>query len=1173
LEGRVLPSGPSATWLGQDGHDLVGGPSPSQPADGVQDIHIAITGLPAGRTVALAVVMGAGRDAWAYNAPSWNPWTAALLRAPGASTADLFINPIRVETGRVFQIQLVYDDQSTSVFYLNGGTADPGLRMPGDAVKAAWLGQDGQDWTGPGPGVGPDGFQDVHLALSHLAAGMPIDSVTVTAPSGTAWQSGLNPDLDGNAQLIRNAGDPTRADLYFSPVGNLAGQTLTVRVVYDDGQVDLDSTTVVAGPTDPSLRMPRPAPVALTWGGFAASWVGQDGQNLEGPGDVHVAISGLPAGRSIVSASLSDEARQSWNDSASGAGDPLAPYALPMVLRASPSDPTRADLDFPPVRDESGSTLMLRLVLDNGAVLVDQFAGGPADPGLRAPGPAPTSVVAHPGDDLEALVSQFGTVHLTAGVYALDQPLVLNQAVAITADPGATLLFTQGASAPLWTAAIKINQGHTTLDGFAVRFGGPVRWNRAVSYSPAVIGTTDDLDPGPGGLKVDVVLTHLDLQSPPPATASETAPSLMRLVTAQSGVVADNTLKGGTVEFMGGPWQIVGNDDLGTVPGTDTAGAFGGHYTHDVLIADNHVEPTGPSGKTWRFLVMTQGGVDDVVRDNVVVGVGPMDSDPPSGVDAPEVLLTESYRLHFEGAPAAVSPDGRVLQIPTPEGGPASTGDVVAVLAGPGAGQWRMIAQALSPTAYLLDSPLPAGSSLISISQAGFVDETYQGNTIDARGSSTATDLVLPGNQYGARVMDNHLLGGGSGFALAAYPTEIPDIWGWSHAPFLGAVIEGNTIEDTLQGGQLDVTHSVYTKSNQGRVYFSATLDDNTVVWTDAFLAKHGAAGPPPALSAGDSLSHDPGELLLSAQGNQVEVSPDVKPGAVLEVASAVVNGQPMVNLSVVLPTVPPAPPSGLRLVNDNGISATDGITSDARLRFDTTPRMPGYEYSLTGAEGTYQPVTSADAFLPAGLTQGFDTVFVRAYDATGHRGPAEVIAFVDDLSPVAQRSGAGRAGGRAYEYRIGNSGSFVPLGAASAIDPSLLAGGPPPLQVRTAAGAGHPLASAVSTSPSQVMLAQAAGAAGTAGPPAVKQPDPPKSPFVRTAVPVISVRTSPTSVFGHNWVRSGHRARPAAAPRAGQAHALPVDGRGDSLPRRRVVADGGALRRVGFAHHTFSPM
>ena len=239
--------------------------------------------------------------------------------------------------------------------------------------------------------------------------------------------------------------------------------------------------------------MPAPAPVTLAWNTFAVTWMGQDGQDLTGPGDVHLALAGLPAGRSVVSATLSDQAKASWYYSKDGSPDALDPVALPMGFRAG-TDPDAADVDFPPIRDESNATLTLRLVLDDGTTLVTRFAGGASDPGLRSPDIAPTIFYAAPGADLNALANQYGTVHLASGQYLLNQPLVLNHPVTITADPGTTLLFNQAATAPTWTAAIKIRSGHTTLEGFAVRFTGPVRWTDNISYGPAVIGTPDNFD-------------------------------------------------------------------------------------------------------------------------------------------------------------------------------------------------------------------------------------------------------------------------------------------------------------------------------------------------------------------------------------------------------------------------------------------------------------------------------------------------------------------------------------------------------------------------------------------------------------------------------------------------------------------------------------------------------
>src|SRR5262249_5774790 len=156
---------------------------------------------------------------------------------------------------------------------------------------------------------------------------------------------------------------------------DLDGQTLTLTVVYANGKTD--SATVVAGPTDSGDRMPAPTPVSISWGLVSALWIGQDGQDLTGPGDAHVALSGLPAGHAVVSATLDDGVRQVWayRTDPSIYADPYAGALAFHIL----ADPTRADLDFPPVRDETGAKMTLRLAFDDGSTVVSQFPGGPAD--------------------------------------------------------------------------------------------------------------------------------------------------------------------------------------------------------------------------------------------------------------------------------------------------------------------------------------------------------------------------------------------------------------------------------------------------------------------------------------------------------------------------------------------------------------------------------------------------------------------------------------------------------------------------------------------------------------------------------------------------------------------------------------------------------------------------
>ena len=937
LEPRVLLSGvPAAVWLGQDGTDVAGGTAPLA-GNGVQDVHVAISGLPADDPIRSLEVIGDGGGEWTVNLQPYSAFTGVLDQAPGSTTADLFLEPYQTETGRKFFLDITYDDGATAFVQFAGGSADPNLWMPADAVGVTWDGQDGRDLTGPGPSVGPDGFQDVHLALSNLYAGSAVDHVTVSDANGDVWQSGTNPNADNNAEFATNASDATRGDLDFSPLGNLGGQALAVTVAYADGKSN--TTTLTAGATNPSLPMPAAATTPVVWNVIRPSWVGQDGLDLVGAGDVHVAVSGLPAGRAVASAVLSDEAGMDWEYTAPGASNPAAdPSAQPLGLRAG-ADPSGLDLTFPPGRDETGSTLTLTLVLDDGTTLAARFAGGAADPGLRAPGPAPTSVVASPGDDLQSLANTFGTVRLTAGVYPLSAPLVLDNPVTIEADPGVTLLFAQPAGAAPWTAAIKVTASHTTLEGFAVRFNGPVDWNASVSYGPAVIGTADNLDPPSADPRLDLTFSGLDLQAPPASTSWEEAPELLRLTSASSGVISGNTLKGGSTEFFGGPWDVTGNTYLGTMPDTYTYDAFATHYTHDVTIANNVVAPGATSGKTWRFLVTTESGFGDVVRNNVVVGVGPMDSDTVVNPNAPEVVLTEAYRVEFEGAVASVSADGMVVQIPAPQGGAARTGDVFSILNGPQAGQYRVIAQALGPETYLLDSPVTPGAFDASIA-TGFVHESYVGNTVDERGSSTADAFVLAGNQFGATVVGNHVLGGLQAFRLTAYPSEWPVTWGWTHAPFLGATVAGNTVVDSLAGVVIDVEHSRYIKTDAGRVYFSGTFTDNTGVWDADGLAARAAAGlsaTPGLVNVGNSLSVDPGELVLTASGNAVLGPAGATLGPTFVVDAGTVNGAADRGVSFALP----APRSAVTAYAVPSITLTNPIAFVASIRAESAAERP----------------------------------------------------------------------------------------------------------------------------------------------------------------------------------------------------------------------------------------
>ena len=251
-----------------------GGPTPEERENGVQDVHIALSGLPARREVVHALLRGHGSGEWEFNG-RYTPWTATLRRPPGSTSADLFIEPTSVETGRSFTLLLRYDDGTTAELHFQGGTADPNLRMPAAALQVRWVGQDRQDWTGPGIAVGPDGLQDVRLDLTNLSPKVEVRSITLDGPAGAAWQFGTNPEGHANAELVRRKDDPSRADFYFQPTADLSGKTLRMTVEYADGKIDRAS--VVGGRFDPKLAMPvRPLPKFVSHA-ISGRWLGQDG--------------------------------------------------------------------------------------------------------------------------------------------------------------------------------------------------------------------------------------------------------------------------------------------------------------------------------------------------------------------------------------------------------------------------------------------------------------------------------------------------------------------------------------------------------------------------------------------------------------------------------------------------------------------------------------------------------------------------------------------------------------------------------------------------------------------------------------------------------------------------------------------------------------------------------
>ncbi|MFO0958024.1 MAG: hypothetical protein U0800_11445 [Isosphaeraceae bacterium] len=1028
LEPRALLS-LGATWLGQDGSDFAGRSSPV--SDGLADIHIRVSGLDPGTPLGFVDIQPLGGGLWRSDGRGAD--LVVVRPGPAADQVDLYFNPYQTDPGRPYQIDLSQGESPTTTVWLTGGPVDGNLRLDSARIQAAWLGQQGTDRVGPRNAVGPDGFADARISLSNLSVIASVRTITITEPGGERWSWG--PDNSG-AWEVDASFDGTSALVSMGFDRNPEDVPLSIRVGYSDNSTD--TVVVRAGAVDPGLPIDNSASLpALTWGAIRSTWLGQDGQGSR-RGDVHLRIDGLPTGRAISSASLGDLAGYSWAWKGSTSDSFYTDaYARGLDL-ARPNGSTSADLFFDPVRDESGSSMTLRLLLDDGSTWLDSVSGGFADPALRAPSPISTSTVAHPGDDLSTMANQYGHVHLTAGNYALSSPLVLTRAVAISADPGAVLLFRQPAMAAPWTAAIKILAGNTSLEGFSVRFDGPIRWNSSVNYGPAVIGLRDNLDPPATSPMVGITLQSLDLQGPPADPSGATwqeAIDLIRLAGGEGGTIKGNILQGGPVEFLYGPWTITHNTSQGTMPGTYSFGVFIGHATHDLVLSNNLAQPIAGSGKTWRFLVLTVGGYNDTIRGNSSVGIGPKDGDTIPDMNAAEVVLTESYRIAYEGSVASVSGDGRVVRIFEPQAAHPQSGDAMAVLDGPGSGQYRRILMVLDPTTVLLDAPLPSGTSAVSIA-TGFIGTTFDNNTIDCRGGSAACDLVLGGNLFGVVVTGNKLLGGAP-FQITAAPTESPVRWGWSEAPALGLSIVGNTFQDNARAGVLGVNRLSGTRMASGRTYVSASFRDNSFVIEPGSNLRR-------LMNFGDDSALDAGEVQLELAGNRLASASGGSDVLMIHIGAATIGGQAIrsIDIPLIVPLPAPVPfpilpsPPGLSLVNDTGPSSSDGITNDPTIRIQPATGAVSFEYRVED-QARYLPV-NALTIRPADLTDGFVTIHVRSVTEGGIRGPDASIRFLLRTAGPPAVSGLALngssvvfgtvVGASGYQYWVEGRGNLVDL-------------------------------------------------------------------------------------------------------------------------------------------------
>ena len=433
-------------------------------------------------------------------------------------------------------------------------------------------------------------------------------------------------------------------------------------------------------------------------------------------------------------------------------------------------------------------------------------------------------LLASPGDDLNALASTTDWLMLEPGIYYLDAPLTINSPVVIDGIGAVTLVFTQPVGQS-WAAAIKILSSRVTLCNFAVRFGGPINWIQGIPFGPAVIGMRDTTDPWSATAIEEITFRRLDLMTPPPTNNGDEAISIIRGVGGNYGIVDKCSLYGGVVVWEK-TWRITNNYHLGVPSGSVSYGAFAAQGTLNSVVSNNVVVP-GQGGKNWRFMVLSNQGKGDLVEGNRVLGIGrsPTDQD----VNANEIFLTESYRVHYEGPITSLSADGLTLTAgPQPgwtDDQSVAAGDIVAVLNGAQAGQWVEIVGVVEPNVYLLSSPL---YDVVTVSIAtGFIDQTYCNNYIDARGT-LSFPIVLAGNHFGTKLQNNILLGGSMPCRLTACPSEEPISRGWTRSPMFGLEVTGNQIVDCDGNAEILVETEGLPPLHQNCVYMSIMMNSNT---------------------------------------------------------------------------------------------------------------------------------------------------------------------------------------------------------------------------------------------------------------------------------------------------------------------------------------------------------
>lgn len=881
----------TARWMGQTGEDFAG-KATTLGGNGIQDIRIEVAGFPAGQVTSIVLKgHGGGEWQWAPNGMPPGGWAIHMIPDAANQSAQLFFESGQEETGREFELKWTVPGQPERSVYFPGGKADPTKPVASARIAARWIGQEAGkpvDMTNPSPAVGPDGVEDVIIELSGLSDRDEVAAVDVrTEDDRFRWSFGVNPKGVWNAELVREPKNSPSARLILAlpppTKTSLVGRKMEVRLKYASEAVT--EANLVAGEAVADKLMPR-SPIPKTIASkIKAKWLGPATRSKAGAGAVRLELSGMVNDPRVMSAVLTDSAGGIYATANAKSELPFQP----LFVERSGTD--KAILEFLPARDLAGQPLSLCLTYADGSYGFVDVQGGETDIERRIPPVASARTQVRPGQDLQSAVNRGGTIVLADGDYDLSATLSLDRPVRIEAAPNARpVLNFSGLSNEPWRALIKIRSGGVSLSGITIHCSESIDWKNDVAYGPAVISTTDPDDRGfdHDATHWGIVLEKLDITGPPQNSGSGKPTEAVKLVKVLNGAlgrIEGCLLKGGTVHLAGGPWKIAQNRHDGPLPGTFAYDAFAVTKPLDLEILSNRVEPTGGSGKLWRFANLTQQGYGVRVEGNIVRKVGPRKDDTIDDMNANEIFLTESYRLKFEGVPSSVSTDGTVVVLDETPGGLPAPGDAVTLLTGDDAGEFVTVVQNLGNGAIRVSPPLqisgnPASRTVISVA-SGFRETRIEGNTIDATGSDNAFNLCLAGNHFGSIVAGNVLTGGGESMRITSFPTESPNVWGWSHAPMAGLVIRDNRISGAALPARIASDQGATIKSSAGRTYFSAEITGNTF----------GASLAGPALKIGDPGTLDASGTAATLKGNTGDPA-----NSEIEIVSGRVNGQEYVD-------------------------------------------------------------------------------------------------------------------------------------------------------------------------------------------------------------------------------------------------------------------------------------